>query len=107
MIDDFAFNECTSLTSINIPKNVESLGFAVFNDCPSLTQITVNPDNLNFCAVDGILFNKDKTKLIKYPEGKEITQYVIPDFVTFIGSYAFSEFTSSSSVIIHKMVTTI
>ena len=40
-IGDWAFNECTSLTSINIPDSVTSIGEGAFNECTSLTSINI------------------------------------------------------------------
>ena len=38
-----AFSDCTSLTSINIPDSVTSIGYAAFYKCDSLTSINI-PD---------------------------------------------------------------
>jgi len=56
--------------------------------------------------VDGVLFNKDQTTLIQYPGGKA-GGYTIPNSVTSIGSKAFSECTSLTSVTIPNSVTSI
>ena len=44
-IGGYAFDGCTSLTSITIPDSVTSIGFWAFIDCVSLTSITI-PDNV-------------------------------------------------------------
>ncbi len=53
-----------------------------------LENIEVNTANEKYSSQDGILFDKNKTELLRYPEGKAGT-YVIPDSVTSIGEYAF------------------
>lgn len=84
-----AFADCWNITSITIPESVTNIGNRVFNFCKKLTTITVNENNKNYCSVDGVLFNKDKTTLIRYPEYKSQTEYEIPNSVTIIDDSAF------------------
>ena len=53
------------------------------------TAFTVDSANAFLCADDGVLFNKDKTRLIKYPKKKTDASYTVPDSVKTIGRYAF------------------
>ena len=106
-IGDWAFDGCTGLSSITIPDSVTSISIFAFDDCDSLTSINVDSGNPNYSSVDGNLFNKDKTELIRYAIGSPDTQYTIPDSVTRIGSYAFSGCTCLISVTIPDSVTTI
>ncbi len=75
----------SNLKSITIGNSVSSIGEGLFSSCDSLTNISVNSDNLSYNSEDGVLFNKDKTILIRYPRGKKDSHYVIPDNVTTIG----------------------
>ena len=50
---------------------------------------TVDSANAFLCAEGGVLFNKDKTRLIKYPTKKTDASYTVPDSVKTIGPYAF------------------
>lgn len=84
-----AFYECRGLTSIEIPSSVTSIGNGAFKGCAQLRSINVEENNQSYCSEDGILFNKDKTELIQYPQRKGGTQYIIPSSVTSIGSNAF------------------
>ena len=106
-IGDHAFNGCLSLTSVTIPNSVTSIGDWVFTDCSSLTAINVNTGNKNYTSVNGVLFNKDKTKLICYPSEKVDKSYTIPNSVTEIGEYAFSDCKSLTSIKIPNSVTSI
>ena len=106
-IADIAFYYCTSLTSITIPNSVTSIGYAAFTGCRSLISINVDANNKNYSSVNGVLFNKDKTVLIRYPEGKTDTKYTIPDSVTSVGDSAFYYCTSLTSITIPDSVTSI
>lgn len=88
-IGDGAFAYCVALKSVTIPESVTSIGEYLFENCSSLTTINVNSNNKYFSSKDGILFDKNKTKIIAYPAGITKTSYVIPDSVTNIAEGAF------------------
>ena len=101
------FSWCGSLTNITIPESVTNIGDSAFYNCSSLTNINVSDNNKNYSSIDGVLFNKDKTVIIKYPEGKESKSYKIPNSVTSIGDDAFYSCRSLTSITIPKGVTSI
>ena len=102
-----AFSGCSSLTSIEIPDSVTRIGYYAFENCSSLKEINVQPNNENYCSIDGNLYNKDCTILIQYAIGKTAASFVIPDSVTSIGDYAFFKCSSLTSVTIGDSVTSI
>jgi len=102
-----AFLGCSSLTTIEIPNSVMSIGGYVFNDCRNLTEIIVDENNLNYCDVDGVLFDKNKTELYRFPEGKSTVNYAIPDTVKNIGNEAFIDCSELQSIEIPNSVTSI
>ena len=108
-IKQAAFYKCTSLTTIEIGSAVTSLFFDsdLFYGCTSLTSIEVNENNEYYSSEDGVLFNKDKTQIIRYPAGKEGETYTIPEGVTRIRSYAFNDCINLINIEISESVTTI
>lgn len=66
-----AFTNCKSLTFLDLPKSVKKIGYNAFVRCDKLASYNVAKDNENYCDVDGVLYTKDKTKLVSYPRGKE------------------------------------
>jgi hypothetical protein len=72
-----------------ISENVRKIDINAFNGCLNITEFTVSLRNQYFTAVDGVLFNYNKTILICYPSGKKNTQYLIPEGVLVIQDNAF------------------
>ena len=101
-----AFAGCSSLTSITIPSSVMNIGQFPFDECSSLTEINVDPSSKRFSSQDGVLFNYDKTEIVCCPEGKAGT-YTIPSSVTSIGLGAFAGCSSLTSITIPDGVTSI
>lgn len=101
-INDYALRDCY-MDYIRIPKNLTSIGENVF-PWP-IKGILVDKENSNYMDIDGILYNKSGTELIRYV-GKEST-YTIPNGVTKIGDYAFADVGYIKSVEIPTSVTSI
>lgn len=101
-----AFNGCT-ITSITIPTAVSTIGNGAFTYCNNLTGITVQSGNHNFSDLDGVLFNKNQSTLIQYPNGKTASSYSIPTTVTFIGDYSFRHSNKLITITIPSSVTSI
>jgi BspA type Leucine rich repeat region (6 copies) len=105
-IGDSAFSGCTGLTSVTIPNSVTTIGDRAFDGCTGLNAIEVEALNPAYSSLDGVLFNKGLTTLLRCPEGKA-GSYTLPNSVTTIGDYAFSGCTGLTSVPIGNSVTTI
>ena len=106
-IEEFAIIDCDNLESITISNSVTNIGDGLCYRCSNLKNIYVDKNNQYYSSENGILFNKDKSKLIKYPDGKINKQCLIPDNVTDIGEYAFAACSSLTSITIPNSVTSI
>ncbi|MBR3445259.1 MAG: leucine-rich repeat domain-containing protein [Prevotella sp.] len=134
-IENGAFSGCTSLTSVTINNNeimsksyssssnlstifgdqvqtyiigdsVTSIGGGAFVSCTSLIAINVDKNNTNYSSIDGVLFNKSQTELIRYPRRKQGV-YTVPNSVENIKNGAFSHCTGRTSIDISNSVTSI
>ena len=102
-----AFSECKNLKVVTIPSSVTNInGGWAFSGCGNLISIEVSDENANYCSVDGVLFTKDQTSLIRFPPGKT-GDYVIPESVTVIESQAFAGCDALTSIKIPHSVSSI
>lgn len=85
----YAFHGCYNLKNFDVPASLTSIREFVFNNCSSLQSINVNSENPVYSSEDGVLYNKDKTELIRCPEGKSLEEWNFPSSVTTIGHSGF------------------
>lgn len=120
-IEGSAFYGCPYLRSVTISYGVTEIGDDVFTNCPALMSISVDPTNRNYSSdLNGILYNADKTVLIRCPEYRSgsidisseveticdnafrgcnrITSLVLPDSVQTIGNWAFYNCSALESI---------
>jgi hypothetical protein len=102
-----AFWGCSSLTSVNIPSSVRSIEIFAFSSCDSLKRFIVDSHNPAFTSIDGILFDKTIQTIIAYPAAKYEEKYAIPSSVTAIGDYAFYGSNNLTNITIPSSVTSI
>ena len=93
-VDSYAFDGCTSLTSIIIPNSVTSISLCAFRYCTSLTNVTIGN---SVTSIEAMAFDYCKS----------LTSVTIPNSVTSIGGYAFEYCRSLTSVTIPNSVTSI
>lgn len=103
----YSFENCTNLKSINIPSSVTSMDIDTLRNCSGLISINVDKANKNYSSVNGVFFNKSKTKLIQYPAGKADSSYTIPSGVTEIGYDSFANCSNIKSINIPSNITSI
>jgi len=98
-IGDGAFGNCKDLLEITIPATVKRIGNACFSGASSLVAINVEPANLYYCSVGGVLFSRDKTELICYPAAKVGEKYLLSTNVKKIAPYAFDGVTNLKAIL--------
>lgn len=79
---------CENLKSIHIGESLSVFEASNFSSCLSVEEITVSEENQSFSSEDGVLFNKDKSELLRYPPNKQ-GAYIIPDGVIYVEKSAF------------------
>ncbi len=80
------FDRCTSLKTVTIGCGVDTMEtYSVFGGCTSLENITVNSSNNNYSSANGIMYDKNKTEILVYPQAKKDTTYSVPSSVKSLG----------------------
>ena len=102
-----AFSDGSGLTSVTIPESVTTIGEQAFLRSTSLTSINVDANNQHYSSIDGVLYNKQQTTLIRYPQAKSGAIFTIPNTVTLIDNHSFSDCIGLTSVTIPNSVITI
>lgn len=125
-IGDYAFYVC-DLGYVTIPKNVTSIGTWAFGGNDELYSINVAEDNPNYSDYGGALYNKEQTILLQCPAGRsritipegvlsvdrafqachQLMSVALPEGITSIGGYTFSNMDRLTNVAIPRSVTSI
>lgn len=79
-INSGAFRGCSQLIRVQLPASVNSLSSNAFSQCASLEFIHVDKNNPAYTSINGVVFNKEKTKIVTIPRG--IKSILIPETIT-------------------------
>jgi len=103
-IADNAVIAADNIIEAIIPAGIERIGLNPFYCCGKLERINVEEANAFFGSEEGVLFNKGKTKLLKYPSARNKTYYEIPPSVTALGTRCFAKSIKLASIIVPESV---
>ena len=106
-IGSHAFSDCTQLSDVHIGAKLQNVEMYAFGSFTKVERYTISQDNPYYSSLNGVWFNKDQTKLIKYPFGNTATSYTVPNGVTEIGERAFESAKNLLSVVLTDSVKTI
>ena len=104
-IGAYAFLDCQWIEDFTLPESVTEI--VTMDWTAKVQNFSVDPENPVFSSLDGNLYNKDKTVLIRYATGKTESHFTVPDTVTLIGANAFYGAGAIESVNIPSSVTEI
>ena len=116
-IGNWAFSNCSSLTSVTIGNSVTSIGEGAFWYCSSLTSVTI-PNSVTSIgdrafygcsSLTSLTIGESVTSIGNYAfySCSKLSSIIIPNSVTSIGSYAFRNCSSLTFVTIPNSVTSI
>lgn len=99
----FSYNK---LTGIKLPDRLSVIGRGAFDGCGKLARFTVDKENPVYRDIDGVLFDKTGTTLVRYPMGMKDRVYTVPDSISHIGDGAFEEssYRLSSAIVINELL---
>ena|GEM_PF-2096814 len=87
-----------TLEEIHISKDVEDVWGGIRGE--NLKKITIDNENKHFKLIDGILYDKDVTKIASYPDAHPAKKYVVPSTIKELGGIPGGKYTEE--VMVHK-----
>ena len=89
-----AFDGNNYVRNLTLPAYLSEIPGGFLDGNTEITNIYVSANNTSFTSVNGVLFDKDETTLIRYPNGKGSQNYTIPNTVKTIAYRAFANQTN-------------
>ncbi len=117
VIGDYAFSDCSSLTSLTLPSSVTSIGGHAFEKCSGLTSLTL-PSSVTSIGEFAFRYCSGLTSLTipsgvttidyyAFADCRGLTSLTLPSSVTSIGGHAFAWCSGLTSLTLHSSVTSI
>ena len=104
LIEKESFSYVNALKKIIISKSVNKIAEKAFYHLPNLNEYIVVPENKEFTAIDGNLYDYSGTTLISFAPSNPITSFDVPKNVIKISPYAFCQSKHLRKLVIHKDV---
>lgn len=101
MINQFVFSHDGQLTRLDIPATVDSISGTFVNYCNGLTGINVDGGNGHYVDIAGVLYTKDKKRLVAAPGGHG-TSLTVADGTQVIGSSALRGYSNLQDIVLPK-----
>ena len=89
-LGDETFNDLKYLLIVNLPYNVTEINTNVFIGCDNLESINIVENNSQYSSEEGVLYDKYKKNLFKYPSAKTNKNFTVPSSLERIEDYSFN-----------------
>lgn len=106
IVNGSAIRNCKNLETINLTSGVKDFDGKNLEGCSKLQNILVESSSMDYVSVNGVLYDKNQTKIVKYPMGRIANSYTIAATVKTIGEEAFS-YAQFEQIVIPESVTEI
>ncbi len=110
-IGGYAFENCINLEKVIIPNSLNIILPGAFAGCTKLLNFknSIKTDNIlksSYSIIDGVIYNSEGDKTIRYPVGR-IGEFIVPEKVKYIGEYSFQNCDGLTSILLPKDIVTI
>ncbi|MBE6677315.1 MAG: hypothetical protein E7597_00770 [Ruminococcaceae bacterium] len=95
-----AFSGCTALEKVSLGNGVAVVYASSFDACPALEEIEVSVANGSYSTVEGVLYTKDKSELVRCPQGLSAEEFVVPEGTSLVGNGAFRKCSGINAVVL-------
>ena len=107
-IGSYAFNNCTQLAEITLPAGINNLYTSAFQGCSGITRTNFNGTVAQWCNI--YISNADANPLnignsTLYIGGEQVVNLIIPDEITEIKNYSFTNCKGLKSVNMSNVAT--